>query len=133
MVIERFKRSSAWVSLAQPTRISYQRVFEVLKPLAIMPLVEIDRPFIVALREEKIFPKHRRGMANYVVTVMSLLFEYAIDRGWMKTNPADGVKRIKKDKKLPRANRPWSEAECRTVLDRAPAAGGMTRWLAFVP
>jgi hypothetical protein len=84
MVIERFKRSSAWVSLAQPTRISYQRVFEVLKPLAIMPLVEIDRPFIVALREEKIFPKHRRGMANYVVTVMSLLFEYAIDRGWMK-------------------------------------------------
>jgi len=120
MVIERYKRSSAGASLAQPTRISYQRAFEVLKPLANMPLVEIDRPFIVALREEKIFPKHRRWMANYVVTVMSLLFEYAIDRGWMKTNPADGVKRIKKDKKLPRANRPWSEAECRTVLERAP-------------
>ncbi len=120
MVIDRYKQSSAWATLAQPTRISYQRAFEVLRPLANMPLVEIDRPFIVALREEKIFPKHRRWMANYVVTVMSLLFEYAIDRGWTKTNPADGVKRIKKDKKLARANRPWSEAECRTVLECAP-------------
>ena len=114
MVIEQYKRSSAWAGLAQPTRTSYQRAFEVLKPLADMPLVEIDRPFIVALREEKVFPKRGRWMANYVVTVLSLLFEYAIDRGWTKTNPADGIKRIKRDKKLARANRPWSEAECRT-------------------
>jgi integrase len=120
MVIEQYKRSSAWAGLAQPTRTSYQRAFEVLKPLADMPLVEIDRPFIVALREEKVFPKRGRWMANYVVTVLSLLFEYAIDRGWTKTNPADGIKRIKRDKKLARANRPWSEAECRIVLERAP-------------
>lgn len=120
MVINGYKRSSAWASLAQPTRISYERAFGVLKPLADMPLVEIDRPFIVALREEKVFPKHGRWMANYVVTVMSLLFEYAIDRGWMKNNRAEGIKRIKRDKKLARANRPWSEAECRTVLERAP-------------
>lgn len=120
MVIEQYKRSSAWAGLAPPTRTSYQRAFEVLKPLADMPLVEIDRPFIVALREEKVFPKRGRWMANYVVTVLSLLFEYAIDRGWTKTNPADGIKRIKRDKKLARVNRPWSEAECRVVLERAP-------------
>jgi integrase len=120
MVIEQYKRSSAWAGLAQPTRTSYQRAFEVLKPLADMPLVEIDRPFIVALREEKVFPKRGRWMANYVVTVLSMLFEYAIDRGWTKTNPADGIKRIKRDKKLARANRPWSEAECRIVIERAP-------------
>src|ERR1019366_7786387 len=76
MVIEQYKRSSAWAGLAPPTRTSYQRAFEVLKPLADMPLVEIDRPFIVALREEKVFPKRGRWMANYVVTVLSLLFEY---------------------------------------------------------
>ena len=80
----------------------------------------IHRPFIVALREEKVFPKRGRWMANYVVTVLSLLFEYAIDRGWMKSNPADGIKRIKRDKKVAPANRPWSEAECRIVLERAP-------------
>lgn len=119
MVIEQYKRSSAWAGLAPPTRTSYHRAFEVLKPLTDMPLVEIDRPFIVALREEKVFPKRGRWMANYVVTVLSLLFEYAIDRGWTKTNPADGIKRIKTDKKLARANRPWSEAECRVVLERA--------------
>jgi integrase len=92
----------------------------VLKPLADMPLVEIDRPFIVALREEKVFPKRGRWMANYTVTVLSLLFEYAIDRGWMKTNPADGIRRIRREKTLGRANRPWSEEECRIVLERAP-------------
>ena len=85
-----------------------------------MPLVEIDRPFIVALREEKIFPKRGRWMANYVVTVLSLLFEDAIDRGWMKANPADGIRRIKRERTLARANRPWSEDECRIVLERAP-------------
>ena len=69
-----------------------------------MPVAEIDRPFVVTLREEKIFPKRGRWMANYVVTVMSLLFGYAIDRGWMKANPADGVKRIKETGKTPRAN-----------------------------
>ncbi len=120
MVIEQYKQSSAWAGLASPTRTSYQRAFEVLKPLADMPLVEIDRPFIVALREEKVFPKRGRWMANYVVTVLSLLFEYAIDRGWMKANPADGIKRIKREKTLGRANRPWSEEECRIVLERAP-------------
>jgi integrase len=120
MVVEQYKQSSAWAGLASPTRTSYQRAFEVLKPLADMPLVEIDRPFIVALREEKVFPKRGRWMANYVVTVLSLLFEYAIDRGWMKANPADGIKRIKREKTLARANRPWSEEECRIVLERAP-------------
>lgn len=120
MVIEQYKQSSAWAGLASPTRTSYQRAFEVLKPLADMPLVEIDRPFIVALREEKVFPKRGRWMANYVVTVLSLLFEYAIDRGWMKSNPADGIKRIKREKTTARANRPWSEEECRIVLERAP-------------
>ncbi len=120
MVIEQYKRSSAWAMLAQATRTSYQRAFEVLKPLVDMPLAEIDRPFIVSLREEKIFPKRGRWMANYVVTVLSLLFEHAIDRGWMKSNPADGIKRIKRDKKIARANRPWSEDECRIVLEKAP-------------
>jgi hypothetical protein len=101
MVIEQYKRSSAWAGLAQAARTSYQRAFEVLKPLVEMPVKEIERPFVVILREEKIFPKPGRWMANYVVTVMSLLFEYAIDPGWMKTNPADGVKRVKRDKKRP--------------------------------
>ena len=45
MVIERYKRSSAWASLAQPTHISYQRAFEVLRPLNSHslqhPLIEI--------------------------------------------------------------------------------------------
>src|ERR1035437_6897829 len=45
MVIEQYKRSSTWAGLASPTRVSYHRAFEVMKPLANMPLIEIDRPF----------------------------------------------------------------------------------------
>jgi integrase len=119
MLIVKYKGSSACSALAASTRLSYQRAFDVLSPLYGMPLSEIDRPFVVALREEKIFPKRGRWMANYVVTVLSILFEYAIDCGWMKSNPADGIKKIRRDSKKQRANRPWTEAECKIVLDRA--------------
>lgn len=120
LVIQTYCKSPAWADLRSATRLSYQRAIAELKNIKAMPLISLNRPFVVGL-QEKIFGRRGRWMANYVVTVLAILCDYAIDRGWMKTNPADGVKRLKRDREKARANRPWMRAECRLVLDRAPA------------
>lgn len=40
-------------------------------------------------------PGHRTRFANYIAQVMSVLAEHAIDIGWMKDNPAKGVRQMK--------------------------------------
>jgi len=118
MTIKAYRKSPAWADLRPATRISYDRAFQAIANIEGMPLVDIDRPFMVGL-QERIFDKRGRWMANYVVTSMSILFEYAMDRGWMKANPADGVKRLKRDRSTPHQNRPWTREESRAVLSAA--------------
>jgi len=121
MVIHEFMRSPGWNSLREKTRFSYQRALQVLKPLDNMPLHKIDRPFVFRLRDEKILPKQGAWMANYVVTVMRLLFGFAHDRGWVEANPlAERIKKVKFRRDSGLANRPWTAEECRIVLERAP-------------
>jgi hypothetical protein len=51
-LIKDYRRSPFWSGLAHATRISYDRVFEVLKPLHAMPLVELSPGWVAALRDE---------------------------------------------------------------------------------
>lgn len=115
MVIAAYRKSPAWADLKPATRTSYDRAFDAIKGIEAMPLVDLDRPFIFGL-QERIFRKRGRWMANYVVTCLSILFEYAQNFGWMKSNPADGVKRLKPDRTKPTQNRPWSREETTAVL-----------------
>ena len=119
LVIQAYRESPAWANLSHPTRVSYDRGFAVLEPIGAMPLTKLDRPFIVGL-QEKVFAKRGRWMANYVVAVLSILSEYGMDRGWMKANPADGVKRIKRDRAKAPPNRPWTREETGAVMDALP-------------
>ncbi|MGD9540632.1 tyrosine-type recombinase/integrase [Methylocystis sp.] len=122
LVIHEYLRSPDWSALRPATRISYEKAFRVLAPLNDMPLVRTDRSFVFALRDKKLLPKHGVWLANYCVTVLSILFKFATDRGWMKVNPlAERVKKIRQPRENGAGNRPWSEAECHVVLDRAPA------------
>jgi hypothetical protein len=86
-----------------------------------MPLARMDRSFIFALRDKKLLPKRGRWLANYTVTVLGILFRFAQDRGWLSVNPlAERVKKIRRaadDSEV--KNRPWTEAECHIVLERA--------------
>jgi integrase len=116
--IERYRRSPFFRDLAPATRHSYDRAFEVLKPLSDMPLVEATPSWVAALRDE-VAEKRGRWMANYVIVALSVVFEHARENGWMRDNPTRGIRKIGRDKSKPRANRPWTEAECRTVLDHA--------------
>ena len=121
LIIEEYMASPDWASLRPKTRLSYERVFTVLKPLRAMPIIEIDRPFLFKLRDKKIYPRHGTWMANYALTVLGLVIRFAVDRGWMEQNPlSEKVRKIRTARDARAGNRPWSESECRVVLEQAP-------------
>jgi integrase len=119
MLIEAYRGHAAFLDLASRTRSDYQNVFDYLKPIADTPLVKFDKPLIVRIRD-KATAKGRR-QANYVRTVLSLLFAWGCERGYLATNPAAGIKSIRRKKGLPDANRPWSDEERHAVLEAMPA------------
>ncbi len=122
LAIEQYCRSAQWNSLRPKTRLSYERAFEVLSPILAMPLVKCDRAFLIRLRDEILLPKRGVWLANYVLTVLSVVFAFAHDRGWVRANPlAEKVRKLKAPQRIGAANRPWSEAECAIVMARAPA------------
>lgn len=120
-VISKYMRSPDWASLRPKTRTSYERAFEVLKPLSDMPLTRLDRAFIFELRDKKILPRRGVWLANYTVTVLTIVLRFADDRGWLTDNPlAQKIKKICVPRESRAGNRPWTEEECRVVVERAP-------------
>ena len=69
---------------------------------------------------DKVAAKQGRRFANYVKAVLSILFSWGAERDYVKANPAEKVKNIRRQKDAPEANRAWSDEECHAVLDAAP-------------
>jgi integrase len=102
------------------TRADYQRVFDYLKPIEDTPLVWFTTPRIVKLRD-KAYKSLKRKWANYVVTVLSILFEWGRLRGYISANVAADIPAIARPKGMPAANRPWQDAERHAVMAALPA------------
>jgi integrase len=120
MLLQAYKSHPAFTELAPRTRKDYQRIFDYLKPLADMPLIKFDRPLIVRIRDRAVETRGRR-QGNYVKTVLSLLFAWGAERGYVSDNPAFKVKNIHRKKGLPDANPPWPDEARHVVLELAPA------------
>jgi integrase len=75
----------------------------------------LHQPPLAECRQD--FRAHQRRFANYVRAVLSILFSYGLERGYVEQNPAQGVKDIRRPRGTPRANRPWSDAERYAVLE----------------
>jgi integrase len=82
-------------------------------------LFRFDRPSVVKIRD-KAATRHGRRFGNYVHQVLRLLFSWALERGWMRGNPALGIKELRRPRNAPTVNRPWSDAERFVVLEEAP-------------
>jgi hypothetical protein len=119
MLIAAYRGHAAFLDLAPRTRSDYQRILDYLKPIADTPLVRFDRPLVVRIRD-KAAVKGRR-QANYVKAVLSILFAWGSERGFLANNPASEIKDIRRNKGTPDANRPWADEERDAVLDAAPA------------
>ena len=108
------------MDLAPRTRVDYQRVFDYLKPIADTSLIRFDRPLIVRIRDKAVKTRGRR-QGNYVKTVLSLLFAWGAERGYLDKNPASEIRGVRRPKDMADANRPWSDQERHVVLERVPA------------
>jgi integrase len=109
LLINAYRGHPAFLDLAPRTRSDYQAVFDYLKAISDTPLVKFDKPLIVRIRDAATTKGRRQ--ANYVKTVLSLLFTWGCERGFLATNPAAGIKSIRRKKGLPDANRSWADEE----------------------
>lgn len=119
LLIRDYRASPAFADLAPRTRTDYQRIFDYLRPIADTELVRFSKPLVIRIRD-RAAAKHGRRFGNYVKSVLSLLFSWGAERGFLPNNPAEGIKAIRRDPSLPRANRPWSDEERFAVLAAAP-------------
>jgi integrase len=120
MLIERYRASQAFLGLAARTRSDYQRVFNYVQPLADEALIRFNTPLIVQIRDKAGASKGWH-FGNMVRSILRLLFTWGRERGFVKDNPALGVKAIKRPKNAPEANRPWSDTERENVMVALPA------------
>jgi integrase len=120
LLINEYRASPAFLDLALRTRADYQRCIDYLKPIADTPLARFERPLIVRIRD-KAATAHGSRFGNYVKAVLSIVFSWGAERGYLKINPAEKVKNIRRQKGGRQANRPWSDEERHAVLEAVPA------------
>jgi integrase len=120
MLLASYRFSPAFEYLAASTQSGYLKMMNVLQPLHEMPLVELTSPFIASLRD-KLASKRGRRTANFAMAVVSVACEYGKEQGIISQNPVKGIKRVRRERGLPKANRPWTREECRAALERLPA------------
>jgi integrase len=118
-LIAQYRGAPEFIGLAERTKSDYQKVFDYLRALDAMPLHDIDRQFLYSVRD-KAFGKRKRRFANYVMQVLSRLFNWAKRRDLAADNPAADVEPIRRPRDARQVNRPWKDHEIATVLAAAP-------------
>jgi integrase len=119
LMIMDYKASHAWLDLADKTRDWYEMGFDYLRPINDTALLRFSKPLIIRIRDKAV---EKKGwyFGNLIVTTISTVFSWGEQRGLVENNPASGIKRLKRPKDLPRANRPWTDRERFTVLSEVP-------------
>jgi integrase len=118
-LLHSYRKAPVFTELAAATRQGYERMMNLLKPLHDLPLIELTPQFVAKLRD-KIAAKRGRCQANYVMAVISVACEHGKEHGMISANPVKGVKRLRRSRSLPIANRPWTQDERRVVLAHVP-------------
>jgi len=121
MLVCEYRKTASFMDLAPRTRADYQGLFEYLRPISDTPLANFDRSLVVRIRDKAAATLGRRR-GNYLKSVLSILFNWGRERGFLLDNPASGIKGIRRQKGAPEANRPWSDEEREAVLEAASAS-----------
>jgi integrase len=93
-LVAAYKRSSKWRDLSPRSKSDYQKVLDwVIDKLGPLPVARMERKDVIRAQMAN---ADTLRFANYIVQVLRILMEYAIDLGWRKsgTNPAKGVKSL---------------------------------------
>ena len=103
-LIKSYIESNGYRNLKPDTAKGYDEVLVYLqKEFGEVHVNEWRRSIVIQLQESL---GDRQHFSNYVVVILRILFERAIDIGWLENNPARGVK-LTKSQKPPR--KPWPD------------------------
>ncbi|ARC36625.1 integrase [Paracoccus yeei] len=116
-----YQLSDRFTDLAPRTRADYLKVLEFVKSkLGHLPAERMQRKDVIRAQHSN---KEAVRFANYIVQVLRVMFEHAIDQGWRNDNPAKGV-RLLKSGRPPRL--PWP-AEMIAAFRQATSIGTRSR------
>src|SRR4051812_16645512 len=117
-LIAAYRDGSRFKSRAARTRSDYQKVFDYLKPLHDVALTRVDSALVIGI-QDKAWQTRGRRFANYVVAVLSLVFNWGKPRLLVKSNPAENIEDVERPRNQPEPHRIWSDDECEAVLELA--------------
>jgi hypothetical protein len=121
-LIEKYRRSYEFTeAIAKSTRSLYQDTFDYLKPIAGMPLNRIDSAFLYQVRDKAV-AKKKRHFANMTITVLRLLFTWAMKRDYTERNPGPHRGSVQKAEELQNYQPPVADRRSRCRAGRSPAS-----------
>jgi integrase len=119
MLIKKYRASPKFQKRAPRTQSDYQKVFDWLQPIEDQPLDWFTRGRVAKIRDQA-EQQHKFRFANYVRSVLSIIFAWGMEYEYVKENPVEHVSLAERPKDLPDANRPWTDAEREAVLAALP-------------
>ena len=106
-LMDDYRKSDRCLSLAPRTRADYDRVLDYLRPrIGDREVKALTRAHVIEAQKAN---AHRTRFANYVVQVLNVLCEHAIDLGWIIHNPAKGVRSLKTPAERRKEHLPWPD------------------------
>lgn len=124
-LFDKYRRSPEFIGLAPRTRKDYEKVFDYLRPGAKDQVLATFVTRHILVIRNAVNDKKGRHFANYCVTVIRLVFNWAVSNNELPRNPIAGATKLKirRPHGMPKANRRWAPFECEAVL--AEATGGV--------
>ncbi|MEP2784708.1 MAG: tyrosine-type recombinase/integrase [Pseudoruegeria sp.] len=106
-LIADYRESDRWSGLKPRTRSDYEKVLIYIDDkIGNRDVRAFTWPDAIAAQKAN---SHRVRFANYIVQILVVLMEHAIDIGWIKDNPAKGVKALKTPEHKKRKHIPWPD------------------------
>lgn len=118
-VVDAFLDSPEFAARSERTQKDYRAKLDILDVLGDRSLTWFNTPRIIEIRD-KLAKERGRRTADYCVTVMSVVFKYAKERGMVKDNPAAGIKELPRGADEGEANMPWLPEEVRALVENLP-------------
>ena len=124
-LVRRWQASSSWAELAKATRRQRANILKhVLQTAGDKPYKAIDKAHIIAGRERR---AKTPSQANNFLNTMRALFRWAIEQEFVKIDPTEGVRVVKRPKTG--GFKVWTEDEIERFKERWPL--GTRERLAF--
>ena len=106
-LIDDYRQSDRFTCLKPRTRADYDKKLDYLRDkIGTRDVKALTRADVIAAQKAN---AHRTRFANYLVQVLVILCEHAIDLAWITHNPAKGVRALKTPVERQREHLPWPD------------------------